>query len=104
MKKIVEIDTRAKEEFDTFSYRVQTRFGVLIEILERKGRLELPKGKKIGRNLFEIRVKVDGEYRGFYAYILNGVIVILHFFRKKSQKIPLRDIKLAERRLSDYKY
>lgn len=60
--------------------------------------------KKIGRNLFEIRVKVNGEYRGFYAYVLNNVIVILHFFKKKSQKSPLRDLRLAERRLNDYKH
>lgn len=75
----------------------------MIEILKTEGKLELPKGKKIDRNLFEIRVKVGGEYRGFYAYILDDVVLILHFFKKKSQKSPLRSLRLAERRLYEYK-
>ncbi len=70
--------------------------------MELEGKLDLPHSKKVTRNLFEIRVKFQGEYRGFYAYIGKLDIVILHFFRKKTQKTPIKDLELAQRRLKQY--
>jgi len=104
MKKIVKIDTRAEEELAEFSDKVQIKFEGLIEMLKTDGRLEYPNGKKINKNLFEIRVKLDGVYRGFYAYLINNIVLILHFFKKKSQKTPSKDILVSERRLRDYEH
>lgn len=102
MEKIVKIDYRAEKELNAFSEQVQDRFEGLIRILRQQGRIDFPEGKKIGKNIFEIRIKIDGVYRGFYAYIGSTGIVVLHFFRKKSQKTPLKDIRVAERRLKEY--
>ncbi len=102
MEKIVKIDYRAKKELDKFSGEVRNRFEGLIRILRMQGRVDFPEGRKIGGNLFEIRVKIKGAYRGFYAYVGLVRIIILHFFRKKSEKTPLKDIKVAERRLKEY--
>jgi phage-related protein len=104
MKKIVKIDTRAEKELRDFSLDVQKEFRGLIQTLGIEGRLDLPRGKKIGSNLFEIRVKFKGEYRGLYAYVLGNDVIILHFFQKKSQKTPIKDLKVSERRLKDYEY
>ena len=102
MEKVVKIDYRAEKELSEFSEEVQYKFEGLIRILKYRGRIDFPEGRKIGSNLFEIRVRIKGAYRGFYAYVGLVRIVVLHFFRKKSQKAPLKDIKVAERRLKEY--
>lgn len=102
IKKIIKIDSRAEEELNSFSEKVKLKFRALIDILISEGRLEYPNGKKIGKNLFEIRIKVGGVYRGLYAYLVDDVIIILHFFNKKSQKTPSKDILVSERRLKEY--
>ncbi len=102
MKKIVRFDRRAKKELFKFDLNVQKEFISIVRKLEIDGKLNFPEAKKIGNNLFEIRIKLNGAYRGFYGYIEGSNIVILHFFRKKSQKAPIRNLKLALRRLKQY--
>ena len=102
MKKIVTVDPRAKNELGKFNEKVRFQIDSLVFILKTEGRLSFPQGKKIGSKLFEIRIKVGGEYRGLYAYLNKDGIVILHFFQKKTQKTPIESIRLAEKRLKDY--
>lgn len=102
MKKNIFVDKNAEKELRDFDGEVQLEFEAYFKILELEGKLDLPHAKKINRDLFEIRIKVKGEYRGFYAYIGELDIVILHFFRKKTQKTPIKDLELARRRLRQY--
>lgn len=102
MEKVIKIDYRAEKELNSFSESVYYKFEGLIKILKSEGKLGLPDGKKIGANLFEVRIKINGEYRGIYAYIKLDRIVILCFFRKKTQKTPLKLLKLAKKRLQEY--
>lgn len=102
MEKIIKIDYRAEKELNDFSEDVYYKFEGLIKILRSEGKIGLPNGKKIGTNLFEIRIKINGEYRGIYAYVKLNSIVILCFFRKKTQKTPLKLLKLARKRLNEY--
>ena len=102
MKKEIFYDKNAVRELRKFTKNIQRELQALIEILGLEGKLESPDAKKVGKSLFEIRVAKGGAYRGFYAYIKNDYIVILHFFQKKTQKIPLKNIKLAGRRLKQY--
>ena len=104
LAKTVFIDKRAEKELKSFSRQVQLKFKTLFVILEKKGKLEEPFGKKLaGRdNLFEIRVKHDGQWRAIYAYIEKDLIIILLAFAKKTQKTPQAVLEKAKRRLSDY--
>lgn len=102
MTKQIVIDYRAEKELDKFSEDVYYKFEGLTDILRNTGKIDFPDGKKIGKKLFELRVKVKGEYRGMYAYIKNSQIIILHYFRKKTQKTPTKDLKVSEKRLKDY--
>ena len=97
-KKIIIIDDNAHKEIESLPRSVKTTFYSLFNDLAFEGRLEYPHAKKIDNNLFEIRIKVKGEYRGFYAYIGKLDVVILHFFRKKTQKTPIKDLDLAQKR------
>ena len=59
---------------------------------------------KVENELFEIRAKgVEGIGRSFFCTTKDKKIVILHSFIKKTQKIPLKEIKLARKRLKEYK-
>lgn len=102
MKKNIFVDKNAEKELREFSEEVQLAFEAYFKILELEGKLDFPQAKKITGDLFEIRVKFQGEYRGFYAYIGKLDIVVLHFFRKKTQKTPIKDLELAQRRLKKY--
>lgn len=102
MKKIIVYDTLALRELQEFDQGVREDFVGYIDVLEAEGKLEYPEARKIARNLFEIRVKHQGEHRVFYAYVRENSIVILHFFQKKTQKTPLRNIETAYKRLKQY--
>jgi len=102
MKKIVVYDRGALKELKKFNDSVRKDFVGLVETLSTEGRLNFPEGKRINRELFEIRVKRGGEYRSIYAYIFGDKIIILLFFQKKTQRTPLKIIKTSMQRLQKY--
>ena len=102
MKKNIFLDKNAEKELREFDEEVQLEFEAYFKILQLEGKLDFPSARKVTRNIFEIRIKLKGEYRGFYAYIGKLDVVILHFFRKKTPKTPIKDLKLAQRRLKQY--
>ncbi len=102
MKKNVFLDKNAEKELREFGEEVQLEFEAYLKILGLEGKLDFPHAKKITRDLFEIRIKVQGEYRCFYAYIGKLDIVILNFFRKQTQKTPIKNLELAQKRLRLY--
>jgi phage-related protein len=100
-KKTVTIDSRAYKELHKFPKKVQNKFIALIDILSKDGKLEPPDAKKISKDIFEIRVKKEGAWRGFYSPSKRKIL-ITHFIRKKTQKTPKRDIDLAIKRAKQY--
>jgi len=53
---------------------------------------------------YEIRAKgVEGIGRSFFCTTKDKEIVILRSFFKKTQKIPLKEIEIARKRLKEYK-
>lgn len=103
MKKVVEIDERAVKEIDQFCVEVQMRITTLLDALARDGFLKEPHGKRINKDIFEIRVKYKGQFRALYAYLVKNKVIILTAFQKKKQKTPTKEIKKAEKRLAQYK-
>lgn len=105
MGKTVLIDKRAEKELKKFPRPTQLKFQALFEILEQVGKLEEPFAKKLSgsEDLFEIRVKQDGQWRAIYAYIADNSIIILSAFAKKTQKTPVVELEKVKRILADYK-
>ena len=102
MKKNIYFEKNAQKELRKFDEDVQIEFEAYFKILELEGKLDFPSARKVTKDIFEIRIKLKGEYRGFYAYIGKLDIVILHFFRKKTQKTPIKDLELVQKRLKLY--
>lgn len=72
-----------------------------IELLETDGPyLKPPYIKKLQDKLFELRISGKAVARLLYT-IKNGEYYLLHAFKKKTQKTPSREIKVALDRIKD---
>lgn len=72
----------------------------MFELLERFGHiLGMPHSKHIGDGLFELRARGTQEIRLFYTFH-KGAAIVLHGFIKKSQRIPKKELKIAQQKLS----
>lgn len=105
VKKRVLLYPNAQKELLQFPRQVQLKFKALIEILTEEGKLEPPYAKKLSGSddLFEIRVKHQGQWRALYAYIESSNVLILTAFAKKTQKTPVGQLVKAKKRLQVYR-
>ncbi|OGE08123.1 hypothetical protein A3A60_04370 [Candidatus Curtissbacteria bacterium RIFCSPLOWO2_01_FULL_42_26] len=88
-----------KEFMEEQSEEVYTRILRSIKLLRDGGPfLRPPDAKKIDRNLYELRIRGKESIRIFYTKTSEGYI-LLHAFKKKTQKIPRRELKLAVDRM-----
>ncbi len=73
----------------------------LLEIFGLKG--GYPHVKKLtGSNLWEYRILGSDNIRIFYVSMTGKMFLVLHGFKKKKQKTPTKEIKIAEERLKQY--
>lgn len=73
-------------------------------MIEFGSNLGLPHTKAIDKGLFELRIKSkEGIARVFFCTKIGKKIIILHFYIKKSQKIPKRELKIAISRMNEVK-
>lgn len=77
-------------------------YRAIVEHLRVHGRLTEPDGKKIGDNLFEIRITSRPPSRIIYCYAAGDSIFAAHAFTKKTQKTPLRELALAQKRIRNF--
>lgn len=71
-----------------------------IELLQKNGtRLPETITKNIIEDIWELR---PGDNRVFYFYFRDNTFVLLHHFRKKSQKTPQREIDRAIAERDDF--
>ncbi len=61
--------------------------------------LGMPLVRKMEKDLWEIRVHLDGRIARVLFTVSSGKIVLLHGFIKKSRATPLPDLKLAKDRM-----
>ena len=81
--------------------RIQYKqISMYIQLLKENG-THLPDNitKYLGDNIWELR---PGNNRVFYFFIENDTYVLLHHFRKKTQKTPHREIERAKMERQDY--
>ena len=71
-----------------------------IELLQQNGtRLNENITKHLEDGIWELR---PGNNRVFYFFFQDNTFVLLHQFRKKTQKTPKREIEKAKRKRDDY--
>ncbi len=71
-----------------------------IAYLEKIGeQVKRPVGDYLGNKLYELRPK---QTRILYFFMLKDYAVLVHAFRKKTDQIPEREIKLAQNRMDEF--
>lgn len=73
-------------------------FNILRLLQEFGPQLGMPHARRIQGRLWELR---PGDNRLFYFLYVNETFVILHGFRKQSQKTPEKEIETALRRMQE---
>lgn len=78
--------------------QTQAKIAHLLDLLEKYGPLlGMPHIKKIATDLFELRIRGREEIRIFFTCKEKN-IYLLHGFKKKTQKTPVKEIALALKR------
>ena len=94
-----DLQKKAGKNKDTRIQHQQISF--YIELLQANGtRLGTNITKHLVEDIWELR---PGNNRVFYFYFENNTFVLLHQFRKKSQKTPQREINQALAERDDWK-
>ena len=93
----------AKSSIATLPSKLLAKYYALVDrMIELGPNLGEPHTKVMGNNLFELRIKAqEGIARVFYCTMINKEIWMLHSFIKKTQKTPLKELKIAHIRLKD---
>jgi len=94
-----------KTFIDSLELKVQSKVYSAIKLLEVFGILvSLPHVKKMaGTDLWELRILGSDSVRILYITITDKTFLLLHGFKKKKNKIPSKEIKIAKERLADYR-
>jgi phage-related protein len=76
---------------------IQAEYVKLVERIETDGYLIEPFGKKLDRNLFEMRLRRGRQVRVVYFYYMADSVIGVHAFVKKTQHTPPRELAQAWR-------
>ncbi len=58
--------------------------------------------RQIDGKLWEIKIRASGGgYRFFYVTLSGGAMVLLHAYKKKTQKAPRKEVKIARKRMKE---
>ena len=80
---------------------IRTKIGLSIRLLINNGPyLKPPYIKKLQSKLYELRISGKVEIRIFYT-IFKNEYYLLHAFKKKSQKIPAKELRVALDRIRE---
>lgn len=84
-----------KEYIKTLHTETVGKISERIALLKLHGPfLGMPYSKRITGKLYELRIRGVQEVRIFYTFS-SGNIFLLHAFKKKSQKTPIKEINTA---------
>jgi|SRR6185437_4457634 len=93
-------------EVEALPSGILARYLYLIQRMQDTGSANLgfPHTEKIDDDIFEIRAKSkEGIGRVFYCTMKSNQIWVLHSFVKKTQKIPRKELDIANERLRELK-
>lgn len=54
------------------------------------------------KNIWELRITAESQHRLLLAIMSNNTVQLIHAFTKKSQKTPIKEIRVALKRINTY--
>ena len=92
-----------REWLKKLDFESRRRVGEDIATAEFGWPVDMPLCSDMGKGLYEIRSNIaDGRIARVLFAVIDGEMVLLHAFIKKTQKIPQRDLDLAIKRMKEY--
>jgi len=94
-------NSRVKDEIGGWPVGILADYARMLELLMEFGpSLRMPHSRSLGGELFELRPRGhEGIGRALYCFVIGRRVVVLHAFVKKTQRTPMRELKLARRRM-----
>ncbi len=96
-----------RKELEEFPNKVKEDLFDVLRDLKEGLRLSMPLSRKMagmGVGVFELRFRdVGGIYRIIYVVRKGDAIYLVHAFRKKTNKAPIRNIEIALKRIKGIK-
>lgn len=85
-----------REYLDALALKDRQKAAAYIRELKRQGHnLRRPMADYVGQGIYELR---PGANRVFYFFFMRDSAILLHAIRKKTDKLPQRDIELCIKR------
>jgi len=102
---IIYYSDQVQEELMALPDTLQARYiGLTARMIEHGPNLGLPHTDALGGGLFELRLKgAEGIARVMYCLMIQREILVLHVFVKKTQKTPLKELRIARQRMKEFK-
>ena len=103
--RIIYFNETVQQDLEAWPMRLRVRYQHLTDRMKvHGGNLGEPHTKAFEDGLIEMRIKgKEGIGRVFYFSVIGFRIVMLHSFIKKSEKTPLKERRIAEKRMKAYK-
>ena len=96
---------KARDAIREFPEEVRRELGKIIFDLQKGEKLSMPLSRlmsSVAPGVAELRVRDrSGAYRVFYYTRLADFVLVFHAFAKKTQKTPLPESALAQKRLKE---
>jgi phage-related protein len=104
--KIVFYNEKVENSIKEWPDGIIAKFLWVSNVIEKFGptKIGMPHIKALGQGLFEIRVKAnEGIGRALFCMVTGKIVIVLNGFIKKTEKTPLSEIELAQKRMKEVK-
>ena len=97
-------DAPVREFLDELPNKVRSKAQALITLLSEEGpNLPRPYADIVQGKIRELRIRFGSDnIRILYCFFIKDYIVLLHAFRKKTDRIPRQELDLAQSRMHDF--
>lgn len=96
---------KVSKELEKLDFTIKRRLAELFGLLAEGENLGMPVSRPmpvVEHGVHELRIKDhSGQYRVFYYTKKADAILIFHFFKKKTQEMPMQEIETAKGRLKE---
>lgn len=103
--KTISFHIKVLKEIETADFTVRHQILELLGQLGNGVKLGMPVSRpmpSIFHGVHELRIRErSGQYRVFYYLKSEKMILVFHFFKKKTQKTSLKDIQIGRERLKE---
>lgn len=100
--KLIRIHKAVAKDIQSLSLDLRFRIAELLDLLASGESIGMPLSRPMPdlvTGAHELRIKDrSGQYRVFYYTKVKNQILVFHFFKKKTQTTPKKELKLAEKR------